>query len=333
MLNFCDWARDRFAITPDDCVSGANALYFDNSVFDFCASLFNGASLVPLGREMVTNPKQLVEATKQCSIWFSVPSLLIYVNTLKAFGENSWPHMRAIIFGGEGFPKAELAKLYARFGKQATLWNVYGPTECTCICSAYAISEQDLGDMQKLAPLGHLAGIFSGAVINEAGNEVAAGQVGELYLMGSQVARGYYNAPELTRAAFAPYQNQPCYRTGDLVWQDAKTGYYHFAGRKDNQIKHMGYRIELEEIEAAAAGIEAVNQAAVIYHKGDATSGRIIAFVSSNQELQPIVLQEKLRALLPSYMVPHEVIIKTMLPKNANGKIDRKALALEWGQS
>lgn len=333
MLNFCHWARDTFAITPEDRLSGANALYFDNSVFDFTASLFNGASLTPISRDIVTQPKQLIEATKSCSIWFSVPSLLIYLGTLKALSADSWPRMRAIIFGGEGFPKAELAKLHKLYGKQATLWNVYGPTECTCICSAYAIRESDFEDMQKLAPLGHLADKFIGAVIDESGTrEVATGQTGELFLMGPQVAIGYYNNPELSRAAFAPFKNQPCYRTGDLVWQDPKTGHYHFAGRKDNQIKHMGYRIELEEIEAMLASISAVNQAAVIYQKGAGAAGRIVAFVCADEKLSPSDIQEKLRAMLPSYMVPHEVILETILPKNANGKIDRKALAEKLGE-
>ncbi len=332
-LNFCRWARETFAITSEDRLTGVNALYFDNSVFDFTASLFNGACLAPVTRETVQNPKALALAVSRCTIWFSVPSLLIYLTTLRALKPESWRVMRAIIFGGEGFPKAELKKLHTLYNAHTTLWNVYGPTEGTCICSAHAISEHDFDEMDKLAPLGHLAPDFKGAVMNKEGTqEVEKGEVGELFLMGSQVALGYYNDEELTAKAFAKnplpqYVDEPCYRTGDLVYQDSDTGYYHFAGRKDNQIKHMGYRIELEEIEAALAGMDEVAQAAVIYRK-KTHAGSIIAFVAA-RNIAADELKARLRELLPSYMIPENIHVHDSLPQNANGKVDRKALANE----
>lgn len=332
MVNFCDWSKSQFVITPQDKITGVNALYFDNSVFDFTASLFNGACLVPVTRDVVSNPKALVEAVKDCSIWFSVPSLLIYVRVLKALEKKNWPTMRSIIFGGEGFPKNELKKLYDLYGAQAKLWNVYGPTECTCICSAYEVIEADFVDMEKLAPLGHLAENFSGMVMDEAGKkEVAAGKTGELFLMGSQVALGYCNDAAKTAQAFAPNPAQPlvpCYRTGDLVYQD-EAGQYHFAGRKDNQIKHMGYRIELEEIEAALAALEGVAQSGVIYQKKPGYGGHIIACVQA-AGLDVETIKEELRQKIPAYMVPELVHLCESLPKNANGKVDRKALAAKY---
>lgn len=337
MLNFCDWVKSTFSITPEDRFTAANALYFDNSVFDFSASLFNGASLVPIDRETVTQPKKLAERASQCTIWFSVPSLLIYLTTLRALSKDSWPHMRAIIFGGEGYAKMELKKLHGMLGDRATLWNVYGPTECTCICSAYAISERDFEAMDKLAPLGHMAPNFGAHVMDETGTkEMPAGEAGELFLTGPQVALGYYNDPERTRAAFAPNPlsatAEACYRTGDLVVKDKETGFYHFVGRKDNQIKHMGYRVELEEIESALNGMDEVAQAAVIYHKKASHGGAIVAFVSSNVSPAPDVLIERLRGLLPHYMIPEALFVKDSLPKNANGKVDRKALAAQYGE-
>lgn len=338
MLNFADWAAATFEVTPDDRFSGANALYFDNSVFDFTASLFNGASLVPVERDAVTQPRELVTRTKDCTIWFSVPSLLIYLTTLRALTSDSWPKMRAIIFGGEGYAKAELKKLHSLYGEKAVLWNVYGPTECTCICSSYPITERDFEAMDKLAPLGHMAPNFTGWVVDETGaRQMPDGELGELFLTGPQVALGYYNDPERTRASFAPSPfsgtvAQSCYRTGDLVWRDATTGYFHFAGRKDNQIKHMGYRIELEEIEAVLNGFAEVAQSAVIYHKKEGVqTGAIIAFVDSSAEAE--MLLTRLRDFLPSYMIPQEILIRGSLPKNANGKVDRKALAAEYGES
>jgi D-alanine--poly(phosphoribitol) ligase subunit 1 len=337
MLNFCTWTRETFHIETTDVLSGVNALYFDNSVFDFTASLFNGACLRPVDRDSVIQPKLLVAQVKDCTIWFSVPSLLIYLMTLKALDSESWQQMRAIIFGGEGFPKAMLRKLYTLQGARAALWNVYGPTECTCICSAYRVDEEDFGDMGKLAPLGHLAPNFTGAVMDESGTrEVAAGEVGELFLIGPQVALGYYNDPQRSREAFAPSPltaaiAEPCYRTGDLVWRDPATGYYHFAGRKDNQIKHMGFRVELEEIEAALEGLPEVTQAVVIYHKSASFGGRLVAFVNSRAGVVADSLKARLRDLLPSYMIPEEIHARENFPMHANGKVDRKSLATKYG--
>ncbi len=336
MLNFCHWAQRTFSITQQDVLSGVNPLYFDNSVFDFTASLFNGACLMPVTRGTLKQAKKLVEQLKACTMWFSVPSMLIYLMAMKALTRESWPAMRAIIFGGEGYAKTELQKLFNMYGSQATLWNVYGPTECTCICSAYAISKKDFADMDMLAPLGFLAEEFNGLVLDEAGKQVADGEIGELLLCGSQVAIGYYNDAERTAASFlinpvTQASGQMCYRTGDLVLRDPATGYLHFKGRKDNQIKHMGYRIELEEIEAALAGFTEVSQGAVVYHRKTAAAGRIVAFVTLAQDIAAQDIKNRLRSKLPSYMIPDEVTIMDALPKNANGKVDRKALLAGLG--
>lgn len=336
MLNFCHWARETFSVTPQDIFTGANALYFDNSVFDFTASLFNGASLIPVEYNTVKQPKKLVERLQKCTIWFSVPSLLIYLTTMRALVKTSWPAMRAIAFGGEGFAKTELKKLYDMYGRQATLWNVYGPTECTCICSAKPIVDEDFRNMDELTALGLLAPNFGGLVMNDEGtHEVKDGETGELYLTGPQVALGYYNDPERTIAAFVPDPSIPgvsqtCYRTGDLVYRNPENGFYHFVGRKDNQIKHMGYRIELEEIENALTGFPEVAQAVVIYHKSSGPAGKIVAFLKTTRATDETVLRERLCDVVPAYMIPEALHIMDELPKNANGKVDRKALAAQY---
>lgn len=291
---------------------------------------------MPVTRGTLKQAKKLVEQLNGCTLWFSVPSMLIYLMAMKALTKESWPAMRAIVFGGEGYAKTELQKLYNMFGQQTTLWNVYGPTECTCICSAYAISDKDFTDMDMLAPLGFLAKEFDGLVLDESGKTVKDGEIGELLLCSSQVALGYYNDAERTSVSFlvnpiSPESGQMCYRTGDLVRRDPTTGYLHFRGRKDNQIKHMGYRIELEEIEAALAGLAEVSQGAVVYHRKSVSVGRIVAFVTLAQELAAQDIKNCLRSKLPSYMIPDEIMIMESLPKNANGKVDRKALLAGLG--
>lgn len=329
VLRLAAWIRERFGITPDDVFSGINPAYFDNSVFDFYGALFNGASLAAVRRATARDAQAMVRRLEAagCTVWFSVPSMLIFANTMKALQPESLPALRAFIFGGEGFPKGELAKLFARYRERVAFVNVYGPTECTCICSAHDIGEEDLRDLNGLAPLGFLNPDFSGHVLDDDGREAAEG---ELWLGGPQVGLGYYNDPERTAAAFVQHPlhasfPERLYRTGDLVRTNA-LGQYEFIGRRDNQIKHMGYRIELEEIEAALCALPGVSQAGVIYRRVRAEFGQIEAFIAS-AEADEASLREQLRAVLPDYMVPRRVVVMHDLPKNANGKVDRKALA------
>jgi D-alanine--poly(phosphoribitol) ligase subunit 1 len=265
-----------------------------------------------------------------CTFWFSVPSLLIFLMTMKALHAGSLPSIRRIAFGGEGYPKRELLRLMARFGERARLINVYGPTECTCICSAYPISVEDLADGVGLPPLGQIAENCGHLILDDA-REVAEGEAGELCLYGPQLALGYYNDPERTAVAFTPnprLKGVPgvIYRTGDLVRQAG--GMLHFIGRKDNQIKHMGYRIELEEVEAAAQLLPGIIQAAVVYRRVREGHGLIVAHLALPPDAprDEAALRAALRATLPDYMLPNRFVFWEDLPKNANGKVDRVAL-------
>ena len=327
VLNFIDWAETTFEITGNDRLTGANPTYFDNSVFDFYASLFNGAQLLPLSAEEVRDPAKLVRTVSEsgCTIWFSVPSLLVYLLTTRTLRSDHFPSMRKIIFGGEGFPKPKLRDLFRLFGNRVHLENVYGPTECTCICSSHRVCEADFEDMQALTTLGYLAPNFSYELMPQ--NETNQ-DFGELILTGPQVGLGYYNDPDRTARSFLqnPYNRQfrdIAYRTGDIVERDAE-GKLHFRGRVDFQIKHMGYRIELEEIEAVLATLTDVKECAVVYRKIGDSIGQIHAFLAvESDQCSAIDWGDVAANLLPSYMVPRKFTILTQLPKNANGKIDR----------
>ncbi len=329
LLWFTQWTRSRFDITPDDILSNVNPIYFDNSVFDFYTAIFSGATLVPLLPEQVKDTLLLVQLVDQarCTVWFSVPSLLVYLLTTRVLSTSSFPAVRKIIFGGEGFPKPKLKQLYDLFGARAELENVYGPTECTCICSASTISNADFHDMQNLATLGKLAQNFDGEILPL---NVADPSFGELFLRGPQVGLGYFNDPKRTAKAFVQNPNHSRYadvgyRTGDLVRQDAH-GCLHFKGRADFQIKHMGYRIELEEIEAALNTLPEVRECAVIYQSLGNGLGQIVAYAAVDSEVLAQTLLRKVAAIIPPYMVPKRIITIDVLPKNANGKINRLAL-------
>lgn len=329
VLNFIEWAKERFDITCEDIFSNVNPIYFDNSVFDFYISLFSGAMMIPFSTEEIKDSRNTIKIIneKKCTIWFSVPSLLVYLLTTRVLTKDDFPNVRKIIFGGEGFPKPKLKQLYDLFGHHTDLENVYGPTECTCICSAYTINEQDLTDLSQIAPLGYLAPNFDYDIIPLNPDNP---NYGELLLLGANVGLGYFNDAERTKKSFIQNPNHNNYRdigykTGDLVNRDAE-GLLYFKGRADFQIKHLGYRIELEEIEAALNILSFVNESAVIYHKLGEGLGEIIAFVSVKETTTSEEIMESVKKILPNYMTPKKIKILDILPKNQNGKIDRQTL-------
>jgi len=331
LLSFIRWSINRFEITPSDRFAQLSPMYFDNSVFDFYTALFSGASLVPIKKRMTKRPLELVKLIDRlkCTIWFSVPSFLVYLLTMRVLNESTFQSIKTFTFGGEGFPKGELRKLYNLYGDRAKLINVYGPTEGTCICSSYDISEKDFKDMNTLTPLGVINPNFEYMIVDENMEDVELGQKGELFLVGPNVSLGYYNDLDRTSQSFI--QNPKIkthkdivYRCGDVVYE--KDNLLWFSGRIDNQIKHMGYRIELEEIESALNGLEYISQSAVLYERVKVIYGKIIAFVATKENVSELQIKNELHNFLPEYMMPNIIEIKEELPKNANGKVDKKAL-------
>ena len=329
IIHLINWSKVRYEITENDIFSNINPMYFDNSVFDFYSSVFNGAALVPVKKELLSKPLELVEYidNMKCSIWFSVPSMLIYLSIMKVVNKNTLNNIRIFTFGGEGYPKTELKKLFDLYSEGSQFINVYGPTEGTCICSSYEITEKDFEDLSELPSLGTINQNFSYVILDDKGNETT---FGELCILGPNVGVGYYNEKEKTDKNFLLFSNKNhymnrMYKTGDLV--EEKNGLLYFKGRVDNQIKHMGYRIELEEIEFALNELNYVEQSAVLYKREKAAYGKIVAFLSSvSENISEIDVRNDLNDKLPAYMIPNVIKSMKILPKNQNGKIDKKEL-------
>lgn len=332
VMNFIEWSVAEYQFAPGDVLTNINALYFDNSVFDFYSALFSGATLVPFTREEVRNPSALVEKIKQfkCTSWFSVPSMLIYLQTVRAFdSKENFLSVKRFVFGGEGYPKARLVELFERYKDSAKFNNVYGPTECTCMCSSYELCEDDFVSLEGYPPLGRIFDNFSFLILDEDGSEVELGKVGELCLFGPHMGKGYYNAPKNTESAFVQNPSntayeEKIYKTGDLVRIDPYDNRMWILGRTDNQIKRMGYRIELEEIENALCGIDGVSRAAVVFFP-DNNQGKLVA-VCEGSFAENNNINDPLKKFVPNYMLVDEFFKMDKLPLNANGKMDRKAV-------
>lgn len=329
---FVSWAVHEYGFTPEDRHTHLNPLYFDNSVFDMYSTFFSGGTLVPFTAALLQDPHGVVERIEKlkCTVYFSVPSMLIFLQTTRAIDKHSMPSLKKIIFGGEGYPKTKLAELFETVGDHAQLINVYGPTECTCICSTYTIGPKDFESLDGYPPIGRLISTFNHHLL-DGDSAVAPGEVGELCLGGPCVGHGYFNQPQLTLKAFVqnPLNStfeERLYRTGDLFRLDPKDGKLWFVGRKDFQVKHQGYRIELEEIQHALAKVPGVQEAAVLQVFEQGVSKLVAVVAAAGNPVAPEEARRQAGKLVPKYMVPAKVFVLERLPKSPNGKTDRKAL-------
>jgi D-alanine--poly(phosphoribitol) ligase subunit 1 len=291
-------------VTADDVLTNVNPIYFDNSVFDFYAAIFSGAALVPIAPDQVQDTRLLVRLVNNagCTIWLSVPSLLVYLLTTRALAATDFPAIRKIIFGGEGFPN-QLRQLYY-IG--ALLENVRSH-RMHRICSAHTIG-------LRLSGYKPCAAWFVGKNFDLKSCVRRQRSDGELFLRDRKWSR--YSTTPSTDKLFIQNPLHSLYadigyRTGDLVYRD-EHGWLHFKGRADFQVKHMGYRIELEEIEAALGTLPSVRECAVIYQKLDEEFGQIVAFVAMCTPQLSEVLLHKAAALVPSYMFPGVIFMDVL---------------------
>jgi D-alanine--poly(phosphoribitol) ligase subunit 1 len=338
LLHFVSWCRTAYGFTPEDVHTNLNPLHFDNSVFDVYSTLFSGGTLVPFDLATTQNPMALTARLRQfgCTTWFSVPSLLMFLQLTQTATRENLGGLRRIIFGGEGYPKTKLEHLFDVVGAETELHNVYGPTECTCICSTYRITAADFEDLEGFPPLGRLTPNFSYVLLDEDDREPAPGAPGELCLGGPCVGLGYFARPDLSGRAFVQNPLQPAhreilYRTGDLVRRDPVDGKLYFVGRRDLQVKHMGYRVELEEVQHAVGTFEGIDEVVVLHQRSGDVS-ELVAVIATSQDLDVKAIRRHAAERLPPYMRPSRVHVIPEMPKNANGKTDRRALADSYGE-
>lgn len=333
VLSLMRWAAGRYRPQDGLVCSNVNPLHFDNSVFDLYCGLMNGGTLVPVDTARIVNPahwvRQLREA--QTELIFAVPTWFRTLQSLRLLTPDRLPDARTFIFGGEGFPIAELEDFRSRFDGKATLWNVYGPTETSCICSSHRVDASAIEAARDgLVSLGRMHEGFVHGILNEDGEPAAPNAAGELWIGGSNVGLGYFNNPEETARRFRQDPQQEnyrsiWYRTGDLVREDAD-GLLWFLGRVDNQVKLRGHRVELEEVDLALERLPGVEKAIAAVVAGPDGPELRAAFTAKRKVPIDEVLNH-CQEFLPVYMRPAIVRQFEMLPQNANGKVDRKATA------
>jgi len=340
VVNLMAWARK--SVIPlaegarnagrDLVFSNINPLHFDNSVFDLYCGLMNGHTLAPIETGVMSNPAQWVKRLQEAKarVVFGVPTLYQTLSQLHLLKPDRLPDVDLFIFGGEGFPVVSLRRFHDDFRDKAVLLNVYGPTETSCICSSIEIDDASLSVPDiKLPSIGRMHQGYKYCILDDGGEPVGIGQIGELWIGGDNVGLGYFDDKQMTAKSFRqnPVQQSDSdvwYKTGDLVSED-EDGYLWFAGRIDNQVKVRGYRIELEEIDSAVERFTGIDRANTVLVSVKGNETLAVAF-NAEGVVEIKSLRSHCRAQLPPYMVPGKFVQMDRLPINANGKVDRKAV-------
>ncbi|MBB3996732.1 non-ribosomal peptide synthetase/type I polyketide synthase [Aureimonas pseudogalii] len=345
VANYVAWLGRRLGLTPVDRILQFAALGFDASLEEIYGALAHGAGLTLRDEDLPAGA---------CAFWDDVAAKAITVLDLptafwhELMGEPAAlaripAGLRHVVLGGEAAKPAAVARWRERAPPAIGLWNTYGPTETTIVCTAARLDVGgdlvDPGDGRAPVdpgegpvPIGTPVANAVALVLDAALQPLPPGAVGTLYVAGT-LARGYHGRPDLTDAAFVavPGRDERFYRTGDLVrWRP--DGLLDYRGRADDQIKLRGFRVEIGEIEKALERLPAVAGAVVVPHDVGGTT-RLASYVVPRlgTSFDRAALRAELLRRLPDYMVPQAILPLARLPLNANGKVDRRALpAVDW---
>ena len=325
VIDFIEHFTSLFSITQEDVIGNQAPFDFDVSVKDIYSAMKTGARLEIIPKPLFSQPAKLLDhlCDRKITTMIWAVSALCLVTTFHGLDYRVPETVNKVLFSGEAMPMKHLKQWMSHL-PEARFINLYGPTEITCNCTWHEVERGR--EYPDGLPIGRSFPNERVFLLDEENHLVTApGVHGEICVTGTALALGYYNNPTQTESRFV--QNplvtaypQRMYRTGDLGWYNEE-GELFFAGRKDFQIKYMGHRIELEEIERALSGVEGVERACCVF---DEKKGRLTAYYVG--EIEGKDIRHTLSATLPVFMLPGTYVKLPEMPLNKNGKIDRKSL-------
>lgn len=322
---YLNWANGRYGFASGDRFSQTFDQTFDLSVHDQFLCWENGACLYPLSPADLLAPARFINR-HALTVWFSVPSIVAQMRKRNTLKPGAFPSLRWSLFCGEPLPRAS-AEMWLGAAPNSIVENLYGPTELTIACCVHQWDPERspalcVNDMVSIgAPFPGLSAV----VVDEDLHLAKDNEPGELCIAGAQTSPGYWRDPQKTAERFVSMHGDRYYRTGDRVVAQPG-GEFACLGRVDHQIKVLGFRVELGEIEAVLQKDPRVVQAVAIgYPVVEGSAQAIVAFVSG-AGLDREALLAACRNSLSDYMVPAAIHIVDDMPLNANGKVDRGAL-------
>ena len=329
--------HDYLNITSQDIIAQASTASFDAATFEIWGALLNGAKIVYISKGVLLEPAllqaQIVESN--ITVLFLTTAL---VNQVAYELPVCFSSLRALLFGGEQV-NYEAVQRIIDHGKPTHLLHVYGPTEATTFSTCESLHGDYVNGSRTIGIGGPMANVEA-HILDDSLQTLPIGAVGELYLSGRGIARGYLGKAELTNEKFISFpwnsSEDRLYHTGDLVrW--LPTGNIEFIGRTDYQVKVRGFRIELGEIEHQLMSYNLVEDALVTVHIDERDqSKRLVAYVvptegggaDTNQSSLTGQYRKYLQTKLPEHMIPAAIVLLQSLPLTPNGKVDRNSLPL-----
>lgn len=325
VIDFIESFGTLFEITEQDIIGNQAPFDFDVSVKDIYTAMFTGAKLVLIPKHLFSMPPALIDylCEKKVTVLIWAVSALCIITTLRGFAYRIPKDVKKVLFSGEIMPYQHL-NAWQKALPGTEYINLYGPTEITCNCTYYRVSGQE--SKEKPLPVGEAFPNRRVFLLDDENRKIKEPEVsGEICVSGISLASGYYNNEEATKKSFVqnPLNNrypETIYRTGDI-------GYYNlhgalcFSGRKDFQVKRMGHRIELEEIQLVIEQTEGVQRACCIYGEQE---NKLVAFYQGSTEKKEV--RRKIKEQMPGFMIPDAFVQVPYMPLNKNGKIDREEL-------
>ena len=324
---YLTWARGRYSVGPADRCSQTFDQTFDLSVHDLFVAWDGGACVYALSPVELLAPAGFINR-HQLTVWFSVPSIPAQMRKRGTLKPGSLPTLRWSLFCGEPLPQAS-AEAWQSAAPNSVVENLYGPTELTIACTVHRWDPTTSPAMcvNGMVAIGLPFPGLEAVLLDESLKPVPAGQAGELCVAGAQTSPGYWRDPAKTAERFVNFEGRRYYRTGDRA-QMLNCREFVCLGRADYQIKVLGFRVELGEIEAVLQKNSGVVQAVAMgWPVSEGTAQGIVAFVSG-ASLDGEALKANARESLPDYMAPSKVYVMENMPLNANGKVDRGALKM-----
>jgi len=328
VTSYLDFMVDRCAITEQDRLSQMFDLTFDLSVFDMFMAWERGACVCCPSQKTLIKPGKFIR-DMELTIWFSVPSTVAFMKQLGMLKPCQYESLRLSLFCGEPLPVSSVSA-WLGAAPNSILENLYGPTELTIACTFYQWDQlRSPGESElEIAPIGYPNPGMNVLVADQDLKEVAPGEEGELLMNGPQMSLGYWKDPEKTAAAFVipSGKSEVYYRTGDRVRRPIGNRPLTHLGRTDFQVKVLGHRVELGEIEAVVRRISGLDGViAVGWPVTSSGCGGIEVFVEGEVK-EKAGLRDAVASALPEYMVPKRFHCMDRLPRNVNDKFDRKAV-------
>lgn len=324
LMNYIDAVRSVLDINETDVLGSQSPFDYIAAIRDIYFPLRTGATTVVVPKNEFSMPAQLFDTLnkyKVTAICWSAAGLEVPAK-LNGFAVSKPEYLKKICFSGSVMPGKYL-KMWQENVPGALFVNQYGPTEATASCTYYVVEEK--AEDTTVLPIGKPYDNYGILLLNEDNSPTAPGELGEICVSGPGLALGYYGDLERTQQAFIQNPLNSAYReliykTGDLGRLRAD-GNLEFHGRKDRQIKHMGHRVELGEIEKTANEVAGVSGSCALY---DGEKELLYLFYTGEAASKDIVLH--FRAVLPAFMVPRRLINLDEFPTLPNGKLDMQAL-------